>query len=151
MHGGHCCGGIEPRLELIYEREIFGSFDTTRARCNWQEWIVLPEGQRGHRPSENLVDTRGLYELVPKDNRHDLVIQRCGMSAGRVTTCNGSGQGKYYIHSRYREVLEAFRNLPRHREASLTTHQDSLSKRMLHEVLERVLLDQYVAHIKSSR
>jgi predicted RNA methylase len=150
MHGAHGCGSIEPRLELIYEREIDGSFDTTRAKCNWQEWIVLPEGLQGHRPSENTVDVRGLYELVPKDGRHDLVIQRCGMSAGRVTKCNGSGQGKYYIRSRYREVLEAFRNLPRHEEASLTTHQDSLSTRLLHELLERALLNQFVSSIKGS-
>jgi hypothetical protein len=151
MHGAHGCRGIEPRLELIYEREIADGFDTTRAKCNWQEWIVLPDGQKGHRPSEDTVDTSGLYELVEASDRHDLVIQRCGMSAGRVTRCNGTGQGKYYIRSRYREVLEAFRHLPRHEEASLTTHQDSLSTRLLHELLERALLSQYVSSIRGSQ
>jgi predicted RNA methylase len=151
MHGANGCCGIEPRLELIHERRIDGSFDTTRTKCNWQEWIVLPEGQKGHRPIENGVDTRGLYELVPKYDRHDLVIQRCGMSAGRVTTCNGTGEGKYYIRSRYHEVLDAFRSLPRHEEASLTAHQDSLSMRMLHELLERALLNQFISRIKGSQ
>ena len=151
MRGAHGCTNIEPRLELIHEREIGDRFDTTRAKCNWQEWIVLPEGRKGRRPVEDNVDTRELYELVHSMDRHDLVIQRCGMTAGRVTTCNGTGQGKYYIRSRYREVVEAFRNLPRHEQASLTTHQDSLSPRMLHELLERALLSQFVSNIKESQ
>ena len=142
------CSSVNPRMELIYEQEINGSFDTTKAKCNWQEWIVLPKGQRGYRPKDGVTDRQGLYEIVPLGEDHDLVIQRCGGSAGRVTTCNRTGQGKYYIRTRYPAVRRAFKNLSTHAAANLTTHQDSLSARMLHELLERSLLSQYIRTIK---
>ncbi len=148
MHGAHGCGSLNPCLDLIYEKDLDGGFSTTKAKCNWQEWFLLPEGCRGYRPSDTIPDADGLYEIVSIDDRYNIVIQRCGGTAGRITRCNGTGEGKYYIRSRYPEVLQAFQNLPKHREAGLTTHQNSLSARMLHELLEQSLLNQFVSRIK---
>jgi predicted RNA methylase len=149
MHGAHGCDSLNPRLDLIYERLLPNSFITTKAKCNWQEWVLLPEGCTGYRPKEAEPDTKGLYEIVSYGDRYNIVIQRCGGSAGKITRCNGTGEGKYYIRSQYPEVLQAFHNLPRHKEADLTTHQNSLSARMLHELLEQSLLNQYVSQIRN--
>ncbi|MGA2059112.1 MAG: hypothetical protein ABSG67_01425 [Thermoguttaceae bacterium] len=150
MHGAHLCGPMNPCLELIYEKDLKGGFSATRAKCNWQEWFLLPEGCRGYRPSDAPPDANGLYELVSAGDRYDLVIQRCGGSAGRVTGCNGTGEGKYYVRSQFPAVLQAFRNLPQDKEAGLTTQQNSLSARMLHELLEQSLLNQYVSQIRNN-
>lgn len=147
MHDGRSCSSLDPRLELIYERPIMSDFETTKAKCQWQEWHRLPEGQKSERMPEGLVDNRGLYATVHVDDRYDLVIQRCGGSAGKVTKCNKTGQGKYYIRSQYPEVIRAFKTLKQHEEAHLTTHQLSLSERMLHEMLERSLLQNYIEQI----
>ena len=148
MHEAHGCGGLNKQLELVYKQPLDGGFTTTKAKCNWQEWFLLPEGCGGRRPSETAPDTGGLYSIVTLDDRYNLVIQRCGGSAGKVTSCNGTGEGKWYIHSRYPDVLAAFKNLSRHRQAELTTHQNSLSARMLHDMLERALLTQYISKIQ---
>jgi hypothetical protein len=148
MHGAHGCGSLNPRSELICDQPLPNSFITTKAKCNWQEWVLLPDGGSGYRPKTIEPDTKGLYEIVSRDDCYNLVIQRCGGSAGRITKCNRTGEGKYYIRSHYAEVLNAFQNLPQHREANLTTHQNSLSARMLHELLEQSLLNQYVSYIK---
>lgn len=150
MHGAHGCGPVNPRLELVYERQLIGGFATTKAKCNWQEWFLLPEGCQGRRPTETSPDPDGLYSLVSVGEDCQVVIQRCGGSAGRVTKCNGSGEGKYYVRSRYPEVVSAFHTLGKHEEADLTTHQCSLSARMLHDLLERQLLQQYHSQIKSN-
>ena len=150
MHGANGCGLVNPRLELVYERQLDGAFATTKAKCNWQEWFLMPEGHTGRRPTETTPDPDGLYNIVTLDDNYHLVIQRCGGSAGKVTHCNGTGEGKYYIRSRYPEVLQAFRNLGKHEVADLTTHQRSLSARLLHELLERQLLHQYVSQIKGA-
>ena len=149
MHGANNCGTLNPRLELIHELPLIGGFDTTKAKCNWQEWFLLAEGA-GRRPTEKSYDPDGLYSLVSVDDKYNVVIQRCGGSAGRVTTCNGTGQGKYYVRSPHPEVVEAFRHLGKHEEADLTTHQLSLSGRMLHDLLERQLLQQTIKKIKES-
>lgn len=143
------CHSLDERLELVYERPLRTGFSTTKAKCQWQEWFRLPEGLTGRRPSDGDADTQGLYELVSVGDKHNLVIQRCGGSAGRVTQCNGTGEGKYYIRSPYPEVLRAFRKLPKHERADLTTHQSSLSGRLLHELVERSLLQQYISDIKA--
>ena len=148
MHGGHCCGNLLPNLKLIYEQEIEDGFATTKAKCNWQEWFVFPEGSFAFRPQSVKADQQGLYEIVSKDEFHNLVIQRCGGGAGRVTTCNGTGQGKYYIRSKYRDVLGAFRKLKLHEHANLTTHQNSLSALLLDEMFKRALLKQHISDIK---
>ena len=148
MHGANGCGLVNPRLELVYERQLDRAFATTKAKCNWQEWFLMPDGHTGRRPTETTPDPDGLYSIVTLDDNYHLVIQRCGGSAGKVTRCNGTGEGKYYIHSRYPEVLQAFHNLGKHEAAALTTHQCSLSARLLHELLERQLLHQYVSEIK---
>lgn len=148
MHGANSCGSVNPRLELFYETQLDGAFITTKAKCNWQEWFLTPEGYVGRRPTETTPDPDGLYSIVSLDDNYQIVIQRCGGSAGRVTTCNGTGEGKYYIRSRYPDVVRAFRNLGKHEEADLTTHQCSLSIRLLHELLERQLLSQYKSQIK---
>jgi hypothetical protein len=148
MHGARGCSSLNPRLELIYEHPLEGGFSTTKAKCNWQEWFLLPEGCTGRRPTEVSADPEGLYTLVSVGENHNIVIQRCGGSAGRVTTCNGTGQGKYYIRSPYPDVVRAFKNLGKHEESDLTTHQYSLSGRMLHQLLERQLLRQYITKIK---
>jgi hypothetical protein len=150
MHGANNCGTLNPRLELIHEQPLTNSFATTKAKCNWQEWFLLAEDCVGRRPTEASADPDGLYSLVTVDDQYHIVVQRCGGSAGRVTTCNGTGQGKYYIRSPYPAVVQAFRHLGRHEEADLTTHQYSLSARMLHELLERQLLAQYIAQIKGA-
>lgn len=149
LHGAHGCTTVDARLELIYEKTLAaGCFSSTKAKCNWQEWFRLPQGQTGYRPKVTEPDTKGLYTVVDVNDEHDIVLQRCGGTAGRVTTCNGTGQGKYYIRSPYPEVVLAFSQLGEHEGADLTTHQKSLSARMLHELLERSLLDQYIQQIK---
>ncbi len=148
LHSAHGCGNLNPRLELLYEQELSDSFETTKAKCNWQEWYLLPEGCQGRRPTEATADPDGLYSIVSLGEAHDIVIQRCGGSAGRVTTCNGTGQGKYYIRSPYHEVVAAFQALGKHEEAGLTTHQPSLSARLLHELVLRRLLSNHIASIK---
>ena len=150
MHEANGCGPLLPRLELVYERQLIGGFTTTKAKCNWQEWFVLPEGCRGRRPSEAAPDTQGLYSVVSLDRDYNLVIQRCGAGAGKPTTCNGTGEGKWYIRSRYPQVLDAFRSLPHDARSELTTHQKSISARMLHDLLERSLLSQYISQIKGT-
>lgn len=151
MHGANNCGNLNSRLELIYEKFLKGGFETTKARCNWQEWFLLPEDCIGRRPTEKYFDPNDLYSFVSVDEKYNIVIQRCGGSAGRMTMCNGTGQGKYYIRSCYPEVIEAFRHLGNHEEADLTTHQLSLSARMIHELLERQLLKQYISQIKGNK
>jgi len=134
MYAAHNCGNLDSRLDLIYEREVpVGAFSDTNTRCNWQEWFLLPEGQ-GMRPVDPPVDTLGLYSLVTKDDKYDVVIQRCGGSAGTVTTCNGTGEGKYYIATRHPDVLEAFKNLGKHPLALQAAQQPTLSARLLHEL-----------------
>ncbi len=148
LHGAHCCGSLNPRLELLYEQELDGSFETTKAKCNWQEWFLLPEGCKGRRPTETTPDPDGLYSIVTHDDKYNIVVQRCGGSAGRVTTCNGTGQGKYYIRSKYPEVVAAFKDLGKHEEADLSTHQPSLSARLLHELVLRRILSNHISAIK---
>ena len=150
MHGANGCGLVNSRMELVYEKQLNGAFATTKAKCNWQEWFLLPDGCVGRRPTEMTSDPDGLYSIVTLDDNYNIVVQRCGGSAGKVTTCNGTGEGKYYIRSRYPEVVQAFRNLGKHEAADLTTHQCSLSARLLHELLERQLLSQYVCQIKGA-
>ena len=150
MHEANGCGSLLPRLELVYERQVAGGFTTTNAKCNWQEWFVLPEGCRGRRPSEAAPDAQGLYSIVSLDGDYNLVIQRCGARAGKPTICNGTGKGKWYIPAGHPEVLAAFRSLPHDARSELTTHQKSLSARMLHDLLERSLLDQYISQIKGT-
>lgn len=147
MQAQRNCGTLNKRLELCFERQIHGGFETTKAKCNWQEWCVLPEGWTGSRPIEIEADTRNLYQIVEVGQPHKLIIQRCGGSAGRVAKCNGSGEGKYYINSRYREVVEAFKHLPKDIREDFTTHQKSLSTALLHEMLEKALLEQYITSI----
>lgn len=147
MREARDCGRLNKRLELIHEHELEGAFDTTSAKCNWQEWFMLPEGQVAYRHRDSVADARGLYEIVRKGEPHDIVIQRCGGNAGKVTKCNGSGEGKWYIRSKYKAVREALRNLPEHPDAKLTTHQLSMSQAMLHELVEKALLEQYVKKI----
>ena len=151
LHDAQSCGSINPRLELLYEQQLSDSFETTKARCNWQEWFLLAEGCKGRRPTEATPDPEGLYSIVNVGDKHDIVIQRCGGSAGRVTTCNGTGQGKYYIRSPYRKVLAAFKNLGKHEKAALTTHQPSLSAGLLHDLLCRSLLSNHISNIKSAK
>lgn len=151
MYMARGCRSLNPRLELIYERSITAGFTTTKAKCQWQEWFCLPEGAKGYRPSDRGADSQGLYSIVSINDKHDLVIQRCGGSAGRVTECNGTGEGKYYIRSCYPEVLRAFQGLPSDERANLTTHQSSLSVQLLHELLERSLLQQYISKIKGRK
>jgi predicted RNA methylase len=154
MHKAFLCSSLNPRLELVFERDLPpGIFTTTKANCNWQEWFLLPAGQEGFRPAkESAPNTRDLYEIVgPKDD-YDIVIQRCGGSMGRVTTCNGTGQGKYYIKSSYPEVIDAFRDVAGYLdivpEARQTTHQGTLSFWTLNRLLEASLLDTLVANLK---
>lgn len=147
MRDGRECGSLNSRLQLIHEHELHGAFDTTSAKCNWQEWYLLPAGQSAKRHRDPPVDTRGLYEFVGKNDRHDVVVQRCGGNAGKITACNGTGEGKWYIRTKHREVREALKNLPQHPDAKLTTHQLSMSKAMLHELIEEALLEQYVKNI----
>ena len=151
MYMAKGCHSLDPRLELIYERSVTPGFTTTKAKCQWQEWFRLPEGSKGYRPGDRGADSQGLYSIVSIKDKRDLVIQRCGGSAGRVTECNGTGEGKYYIRSCYPKVLHAFRNLPSDERANLTTHQSSLSVRLLHELLERSLLQQYISEIKERK
>jgi len=152
MRDAHCCGNLNPRLTLIYEEELpVGSFMGTRAKCNWQEWFLLPEGSLGKRNSEPEVDNLGLYRLVDKNEPHDVVVQRCGGSAGRVTTCNGSGEGKYYIKTPYPAVLEAFHHLGSHPQAAQSTHQLTLSARLLHELFVEAGFRQWVQQIKGKK
>jgi len=151
MYMARGCASLDPRLELIYERSVEGGFTTTKAKCQWQEWFRLPDGSKGYRPGECGADVQGLYSIVSVNDKHDLVIQRCGASAGRITECNGTGEGKYYIRSSYAKVLRAFRSLPSDDRAKLTTHQSSLSLRLLHELLERSLLQQYISEIKERK
>jgi hypothetical protein len=135
MYETHCCGNLEPRLDLFHEEEVpIGLFSDTKTRCNWQEWFLLPPGHAGVRPIEESVDTLGLYTLVTKDDKHDVVTQRCGGTAGTVTSCNGTGEGKYYISTPYPDVLEAFQNLGKHPLAYKAAQQPTLSARLLHEL-----------------
>ncbi len=148
MHGSNNCGNLLPNLELMYEREIEDVFLTTKAKCNWQEWFVLQEGSIALRPKSIKPDCQGLYEIVSKDDKHDIVIQRCGGGAGRLTSCNGTGQGKYYIRSHYPQVLTAFHELKLHEHANLTTHQNSLSALLLDVMLKRALLKNHISQIQ---
>jgi predicted RNA methylase len=144
MHDAHCCGTLNPRLMLIREEELANVFSDTKAKCNWQEWFLLPEGT-GPRPTELEVNTLGLYELVDKNEPHDVVVQRCGVTAGRVTDCNGTGEGKYYVRSSYPQVIEAFKHLGKHPLANKTTHQPSLSARLLHDLFVASGFNQWVS------
>ena len=76
MHGANGCGLVNPRLELVYERQLDGAFATTKAKCNWQEWFLMPEGHTGRRPTETTPDPDGLYSIVTLDDNYHLVIQR---------------------------------------------------------------------------
>ncbi len=151
LHSAHCCGSLNPRLELLYEQQLSESFETTKAKCNWQEWFLLAEGCKGRRPTETTPDPEGLYSIVNVGDKHDIVIQRCGGSAGRVTTCHGTGQGQDYSRRPYREVVAAFKNLGKHEEADLSTHQPSLSARLLHDLVLRPLLTNHVSSIKGAK
>lgn len=151
MEGAYNCTMLNERLQLTYEVQLPAkSFTTTDANCNWQEWFMLREGEHGLRLTRDKVDTRGLYTLVGPDDKYDLVIQRCGGSIGRVTTCNGTGQGKYYVRSRYPEVRRAFKSLREHLhkvpELARATHQSTLSCAALHRLLEYALLDVVISN-----
>ena len=150
MHGAHRCGPVNPRLELVYERQLDGGFETTEAKCNWQEWFLMPAGCSARRPTAIAADPEGLYSIVTVDDDYNIIVQRCGATAGKVAACNGTGQGKYYIRTPYPEVREAFQNLGKHEEADLTTHQLNLSTRHLDELLKRQLLSQYILKIKGA-
>ena len=135
MYEAHNCGNLLSQLDLFHEEEIpEGSFSDTNTRCNWQEWFLLSKEQVGFRPIKPAVDTLGLYKLVTKDDEYDVVIQRCGVSAGTVTTCNGTGEGKYYIATSHPDVLEAFKSLGKHPLAFKAAQQPTLSARLLHEL-----------------
>lgn len=149
MHEARCCGGLNPRLTLIHEEELpVGGFSDTKAKCNWQEWFLLPDGSAGKRSVDLEVDTLGLYEFVDKGERYDLIVQRCGGSAGRVTHCNRTGEGKYYIRSHYPAVIEAFRHLGTHPQADKSTHQPTLSARLLHELFVEAGFRQWTQLVK---
>jgi hypothetical protein len=151
MQGARMCGptSVNRRLKLMLEEQLHHAFDSTDAKCNWQEWYLLPEGVRAPRPREPKLDTKGLYNFVGPRQHRQLILQRCGApgSTGKETHNNGTGQGKLFIQTPYKEVVDAFRNLPEHEDAGLTTHQLSLSSYKIHQLLERELLNQYIAKI----
>lgn len=151
MYEAHCCGTLNPRLILMHEQELtVGVFSDTWAKCNWQEWFLLPEGE-GIRPPELDADTLGLYELVDKSEPHDVVVQRCGVTAGTITKCNGTGQGKYYIRSPYPQVIEVFRHLGKHPLADKTTQQPSLSAHLLHDLFQLAGFNQWRLQVMNER
>ena len=126
-----------------------GSFEPTEAKCNWQEWFLMPAGCTGRRPTAIAANPEGLYSIVTVDDDYNIMVQRVRRGpAGKVAACNGTGQGKYYIRTPYPEVREAFQNLGKHEEADLTTHPFSLSARQLDELLKRQLLARYILKIK---
>jgi hypothetical protein len=140
MSGGRNCGKLNPSLQLMYEVDLpKDAFSDTKAACVWQEWYRLPIGL-GTRPIEKKPNVQGLYQIVGFWEPHDIVIQRCGMSLGRVTACNGTGEGKYYIRSPYPSVIEAFRHLEIVSEDTRCTHQGTLSFGLLHTAFEQAFL-----------
>jgi hypothetical protein len=140
MSDARNCGKLNPSLQLMYEIDLpKDAFSDTKAACVWQEWYKLPEGL-GTRPIEKKPNVQGLYQIVGFWESHDIVIQRCGMSLGRVTSCNGTGEGKYYIRSPYSSVLEAFRHLEIVSEDTRCTHQGTLSFGLLHTAFEQAFL-----------
>lgn len=111
-------------------------FSDTTAKCCWLEYyrgvtpMVVPS------PAKRAV--RG-FEFVSKDDDYDLVIQRCGSGLGKVTKCNGTGQGKYYLKMLSKDLIAAARDLhwylDQAPEIYLTTHQPSLSQQALIKLL----------------
>jgi predicted RNA methylase len=150
MHGARSCSTLNPRLDLVYEKQLPRNFVGTDAKCQWQEWFLLADGC-GRRPTEIAFDTQGLYELVSAKDASDIVIQRVGGNAGSVVSGAGAACNKYFIRSPYPEVIRAFRNLGKHPEADLTTNQKSLSTRMLHELFKEQFIKQYTTEIKTSQ
>lgn len=126
-------------------------FSDTNAKCVWAEFANygLPRIKTtticvGHR---NLAG----FEIVERGRKHDIVIQRCGGGLGRVTTCNGTGQGKWYIkideslsEVEKRRMLRAFQNLSKYLgylpRPMKMTHQPSMNRQ---ELLELVLMSYY--------
>jgi hypothetical protein len=148
MAGARNCGTLRPELQLMYEVDLPTTFSDTKAKCVWQEWYLLPEGL-GSRPIESKPAIRGLYQVVGLQEPYDLVIQRCGMSLGRVTKCNGTGEGKYYIKSPYPSVLEAFRNLEIQSEDTRCTHQGTLSFATLYSAFGKAFLKLKIKDLKN--
>ena len=149
MHGAHGCGPVNPRLELVYERQLDGGFETTEAKCNWQEWFLMPAGCSALRPTAIAADPEGLYSIVTVDDDYNIIVQRRARPPGKwPPATDGTGQ---VLHPQpYPEVREAFQNLGKHEEADLTTHQLNLSTRHLDELLKRQLLSQYILNIKGA-
>lgn len=104
------------------------SFEHTKVQCCWTEFhnTSLPALRCG-RPS---LDISGI-QFVTKDDDYDIVIQRCGAGLGKVTQCNGTGQGKYYIKATP-NVVKALRSISDYLEhapeAFITSHQPSLNR-----------------------
>lgn len=112
-------------------RNIAGvEFTGTKARCIWLEYARGVSCFAPEIPKQPEI----AFDFVGPGDEYDLVIQRCGGSVGRVTTCNGTGQGKYYVKLRKPNMalLRAFhgleRFLPYAPNTLLTTHQLSLDR-----------------------
>jgi hypothetical protein len=133
------CGFIMPLSaskrggDVISELEV--SFDTTSTKCCWMEWYIPALVPLVMHPEEPPMG--GLEFVTPKD-KYDIVIQRCGAKIGQITTCNGSGQGKYYICAK-ESVLEAVRVISEYLkyapEAFLSSQQPSLSHSLVHRLV----------------
>lgn len=136
-----CCF-VMPLSSAAKPHSFVASFDAkfedTMAKCCWAEYY-----QHCFEPLDLSTPNRPLLgiEFVTKDDRYDIVIQRCGGGMGRKTECNGTGQGKYYIKiksSDYIAVLEALNNLEAFLKylpaLYLTTHQPSLNRQSFLEL-----------------
>lgn len=142
MQGADCCGTVNAKLELIWERQV-GKFETTTARCNWQIWFLGNEP--AYRPVEPTFDAKGLYKFVePADA--DVIIRRVGSRAGLVDSFDGTGAGSlYFIRVASPAVLRALQMLNPTDLADLTTHQLSVSQPLLQKLLEERLLKDAIA------
>ena len=148
MHGAHGCGPVNPRLELIYECQIEGGFETTEAKCNWQEWFLMPAGCTGRRPTAIAADPEGLYSIVTVDDDYNIIVQRRRRDrreSGRLQR-DGTGQ---VLHPHTLPRSQGGFPKPRQARGGRSDHAPaSLSARQLDELLKRQLLARYILKIK---
>lgn len=119
----------------------FPETDVKVALCEYHRGLLFSEPEAPPLPDGGL-------EFVGPSDPYDIVIQRCGMSPGRVTTCNGTGQGKYYIKAGPR-IVRALRNLepflPFCPEVFLTSHQPSIDRQALLRLLHLSFFSEFAS------